>query len=64
MTLSLSLTLEPPRMATNGRFGASRRPPSTSTSRASSRPAADGSVRGGPTIEACARCDAPKASFT
>ena len=31
---------------------------------ASSRPIADGSVRGGPTIEAWARCDAPNASLT
>ena len=37
---------------------------STSTSWASSRPAATGSVRGGPTIEAWARCEAPKASLT
>ena len=46
------------------RFGSERMPPSTSTSRWSSRPAADGSDCGGPTIDACARCDAPKASFT
>ena len=39
-------------------------PSSTSTSFASSRPAAEGSVRGGPTIEAWARCEAPNASFT
>ena len=38
--------------------------PSTSTSRASSRPAADGITRGGPTIDACARCAAPNASST
>ena len=37
---------------------------STSTSRASSRPAADGRTRGGPTIDACARCAAPNASLT
>src|SRR4029453_13459975 len=35
MTLSLSLTLEPPRMATNGRRGSVRRPSSPSTPRAS-----------------------------
>jgi hypothetical protein len=29
-----------------------------------SRPIADGNVCGGPTIEACARCDAPNASLT
>jgi hypothetical protein len=64
MTCSLSLTLEPPRMATNGRRGCDRSPPSTSTSRASSRPAAEGRNCGGPTIEAWARWEAPKASFT
>ena len=64
ITPSLSDTLAPPSTATNGRRGDSRSPPSTSTSRASNRPAADGSLRGGPTIEAWARCDAPKASFT
>ena len=52
ITPSLSDTLAPPSTATNGRRGESRRPPSTSTSRASSRPAADGSHRGGPTMEA------------
>ena len=64
MTPSLSDTLAPPRMPTNGLGGSLRRPSSTSTSRASSRPAAEGSVRGGPTIEAWARWEAPKASLT
>ncbi len=64
MTPSLSLTFAPPRTATNGRLGLSRRPPSTSTSRCSNRPAADGKFFGGPTIEACALWAAPKASFT
>ena len=63
-TPSLSATLAPPMTATKGRFGSSRRPPITSTSRASNLPAAEGSRVGGPTIEAWARCDAPKASFT
>ena len=64
MTPSLSLTLAPPRMATNGRRGDDRRRPSTSTSFWSRRPAALGSVAGGPTMEAWARCEAPKASLT
>ena len=42
MTPSLSLTLAPPRMATNGRAGLSSRPPRTSTSLARRRPAALG----------------------
>ena len=40
MTLSLSLTFEPPRTATNGRVGCSRRPSSTSTSRGEEPPGA------------------------
>ena len=46
------------------RRGRSRRPSSTSTSRASRRPAALGRRCGGPTIDAWARCEAPKASLT
>ena len=61
---SLSLTFDPPSTTTNGRRGSSRSGSSTSTSRASSRPAALGRNRGGPTIEAWARCEAPKASLT
>ena len=56
----------PSRRRARRRTGASARrasAPSTSTSRASSRPAADGNTRGGPTIDACARCAAPNASF-
>jgi hypothetical protein len=64
MTPSLSDTLEPPRIEMNGPAGLVAEPRSTSTSFSSSRPAADGRVRGGPTMEAWARCDAPKASFT
>jgi hypothetical protein len=63
-TPSLSATLAPPSTATNGRAGASSRPPSTDTSCSRVRPAALGRDLGGPTIEACARCEAPKASFT
>ena len=63
-TPNLSATLAPPITATKGCLGASSNPPITSTSRASSRPAAEGSRVGGPTIEAWARCEAPKASFT
>ena len=64
MTPSLSLTLAPPSTATNGRLGSLRIRSSTSTSRCSRRPIADGTNRGGPTIEAWARWDAPKASLT
>ena len=64
ITPILSLTLAPPSTATNGRLGWSRRPSSTSTSLASSRPAALGRVAGGPTIDAWARWQAPKASST
>ncbi len=41
-TPSLSATLAPPTTATKGRAGCTSRPPSVSTSRASSRPAAEG----------------------
>ena len=65
ITLSLSLTFEPPSTATNGPGGvlaqAERAPPPRA---ARSRPAALGRCCGGPTIDAWARCDAPKASFT
>ena len=63
-TPSLSATLAPPTTATKGRAGATSRAPSTSTSRARRRPAADGRRAGGPTTEAWARCEEPKASFT
>ena len=64
ITPSLSETLAPPSTATNGRSGLVRRRSSTSTSRCSRRPAALGTCVGGPTIEAWARCEAPKASLT
>ena len=64
ITPSLSLTLAPPSTATNGRLGLARNPSSTSASLASRRPAALGRYWGGPTMEAWARWDAPKASFT
>ena len=64
MTPILSLTFDPPRRATNGRPGDSSSPPRASISAASSRPAADGMCRGGPTTEAWARWAAPKASLT
>ena len=63
-TPSFSPTLAPPTTATKGRSGATSSPPRVPTSRASRRPAADGRRVGGPTIEAWARCEAPKASFT
>jgi hypothetical protein len=49
---------------TNGGAAAWSRVESTSTSRSIRRPAACGSTRGGPTIDAWARCAAPKASLT
>ena len=60
----LSATLTPPAITTNGRSGASSRPPSASSSRRSSSPAAAGSRCATPSVEACARCAAPKASLT
>ena len=65
MTPSLSLTLAPPRTATNGRAG-SLRSAEQHLDLPGQQPAggADGRVRGGPTIEAWARCEAPKASLT
>jgi hypothetical protein len=50
ITPSLSLTFAPPSTATNGRSVPSSKRPSTSTSRASRKPAALGSTRGGPTM--------------
>ena len=64
ITPSLSLTFAPPSTATNGRGGSCRRRESTSTSCRSRLPAALGSTPGGPTMDACARCDAPNASLT
>ena len=64
ITPILSLTFAPPSTATNGRFGFSRKSPNTSTSRCNNLPAADGNVSDGPTMEACERCAAPKASST
>src|SRR5205807_1966815 len=64
ITPILSLALAPPSTAAKGRAGWWRSPPSTSTSLASRRPAALGSLAGGPTMEAWARWEAPKASFT
>ena len=59
-----SPTLAPPSTATNGRQGDSINSDSTSTSRASNRPAADGSRPGGPTTDAWARWAVPNASLT
>ncbi len=64
MTPSLSLTLDPPSTATKGRGVPWSSRSRTSTSAASTRPAALGSRAGGPTIEAWARWAAPKASST
>ena len=63
-TPSLSEIFAPPSTATNGWRGLSRSPSRTSTSFCSSRPIADGTNCGGPTIDAWARCEAPNASLT
>ena len=60
ITLSLSLTFEPPSTATNGRVGCSRRPRSTSTSAARSRPAALGRCCGRPDDRARGRGATPR----
>jgi hypothetical protein len=60
----LSVTFAPPTIATSGRAGSRRMPVSVSTSRCSSRPAADGRSSATPCVEACARCAAPNASLT
>ena len=54
-TPSLSLIFAPPRTATKGRFGFERISDRISSSFCNKRPAADGKVFGGPTIDACAR---------
>ncbi len=65
MTSILSLTLAPPRMATNGRAGLVMALPMYSSSFSMSRPAADFSTNlVMPTVEAWARCAVPKASLT
>ena len=64
MTPSLSLTLAPPSTATNGRFGCVAQAEQHLDLLRSSSPIADGNVRGGPTIEAWARWEAPNASLT
>ena len=65
MSAILSVTLAPPRTTTSGRSGESMIERSVVTSRSSSRPATAGRrCSATPTVEACARCAAPKASFT
>ena len=64
MTRILSLTLAPPRIAANGRSGASSNLESIDSSRSISNPAYAGSSFGTPTVDACARCADPNASFT
>jgi len=64
-TAILSETLAPPITATNGDSGAFNIRDSTSTSRASSSPAARSRKCDTiPAVDACARCAAPKASST
>ena len=65
MRAILSLTFAPPSTTTSGRSGASMIERSVTTSRSSSRPATAGRRNWvTPTVEACARCAAPKASLT
>mmetsp|Transcript_22845 Transcript_22845/g.70888 ORF Transcript_22845/g.70888 Transcript_22845/m.70888 type:complete len:277 (-) Transcript_22845:599-1429(-) len=65
ITGSLLLTLAPPMMAASGRSASSRRRKASSFSM--SLPVAQQSaprIVGTPTVDACARCAVPKASFT
>ena len=69
MAASLSLTLAPPTIATNGRRGDSSAAPRKRSSFSRSRPASAGLpsaaiARGSATMDASARCEAPNASFT
>ena len=58
-------TFAPPTMAARGRFGWSIAPYRNFSSLSSSRPARFTFVKAvTPTVEACARCAVPKASFT
>ncbi len=60
---SLVETLAPPTTATTGRSGALSAFSSACSSACISRPAQDGSSRAMPSVEACARCAAEKASL-
>ena len=65
MTSSLSETLAPPRIATNGRSGDPSALPRYSTSSAIRKPAAASLTWCTmPSVDACARCADPNASFT
>ena len=64
MTPILSDTLAPPSTTTNGRSGSLSSLPSISSSRVISSPATAGRQWAMPSVEACARCAAPKASLT
>ena len=63
-TSILLLIFAPPMTATNGRAGDSSSDVRTRTSLSRSRPAYAGSRWATPSVEACARCAAPNASFT
>merc|ERR1719428_216089 len=63
MSWILSDTFAPPRIASTGRAGSSSTFPNASSSFCSSPPAAFTS-KPSPTIEECARCAVPNASFT
>src|SRR5690606_14511625 len=64
ITPSLSDTLAPPRTTTQARSGAPRNRPRDSSSETRRRPAAERTRSATPTVEACARCTEPKASWT
>ena len=63
-TLILSLTLAPPMIAANGRSGLVTILPRLASSFSIRSPAYAGRSFAMPTVEACARCAVPKASFT
>ena len=65
ITLSLSATFAPPRIATNGRSGFSTALPRYSISLSIRYPTAFSLTKSvTPTVEQCALCAVPKASFT
>ncbi len=64
ITPILSFTFAPPIIAVNGRSGFPKAPPNTSSSFSIKKPATAGMWCAIPSVEACARCAAPNASFT
>jgi len=59
----LSVTLDPPKIATNGLLGFSITWSNISTSFFIKKPKPEGKYFATPTVELCALCDVPKASF-